>query len=225
MADASFGPGLPKGMVIVTDFGRSVQTYIDGFDRLCFPRPTVCAHCQACNTFIRHGYYWRHPLDSQRVYRLRISRWLCTACRRTLSLLPSFLLRFRHYLLVVIQQVVVVRCEDAASWQEVLRRCAPQDAPSERTVKRWCRSFSQHAPTWLAAVQQMLSQHDAALPWLDALGEPTEPRDAAGALLRAATHLLAWAKTRWTHLLPYGLHDRLRFLWHWGHGRGLGRLV
>jgi hypothetical protein len=38
-------------------------------------------------------------------------------------------------------------------------------------------------------------------------------------------HLLAWAKTRWTELAHYGLKDRLRFLWHWGAGQGLGRLI
>jgi hypothetical protein len=121
--------------------------------------------------------------------------------------------------------VVVSRFEDDASWRQVLQRCTRQDAPSERTVKRWCRSFADLAPHWLAAVQQTLSLHDATLPWLDALGEPTEPRHAAGALLRATTHLLAWAKTRWSDVLSYGLNDRLRFLWLWGQGRGLRRLV
>jgi hypothetical protein len=212
-------------MVIVTDFGCDVQTYADEFDRLCFPRPKVCLGCETVDAFIGHGYYPRKPLDQQKAHSIRIKRWLCTACRRTLSLLPSFLLRFRHYRLAVIQQVVCVRFESQASWRQVLQRCTWQDAPSERTVKRWCRSFAEHASHWLAAVQQTLSQHDAALPWLDALGEPTEPRHTAGALLRATTHLLAWAKTRWADVIPYGLNDRLRFLWHWGHGRGLGRLV
>jgi hypothetical protein len=212
-------------MVIVTDFGCDVQTYADEFDRLCFPRPKVCLYCQAVDAFIGHGYYPRKPLDQQQAHSIWIKRWLCKACRHTLSLLPSFLLCFRHYLLAVIQQVVVVRFEGQASWRQVLQRCTWQDVPSERTVKRWCQSFAAHAPVWLAAVQQTLSQHDAALPWLDALGEPTQPRHTAGALLRAATHLLAWAKTRWADVIPYGLHGRLRFLWHWGHGRGLERLV
>jgi hypothetical protein len=212
-------------MVIVTDFGCDVQAYAGEFERLCFPRPKVCLHCQAVDAFIGHGYYPRKPLDRQQAYSIRIKRWLCKACRRTISLLPSFLLSFRHYLLEVIQQVVVARFEDDASWNQVLQRCSHRGVPSERTVKRWCRSFATHASHWLAAVQQTLSLHDATLPWLDALGEPTEPRHATGALLRAATHLLAWAKTRWADLIPYGLNDRLRFLWLWGHGKSLGRLV
>ena len=219
------GRAYQQSMAIVTDFGCDVQTYADEFDRLCFPRPKVCLHCQAVDAFVGHGTYPRKPLDQRQAYSIRVKRWLCKACRRTVSLLPSFLLSFRHYLLEVIQQVVVVRFEDDGSWRQVLQRCTWLDAPSERTVKRWCRSFADLAPRWLADVQQTLSLHDAALPWLDALGEPTEPRHTAGALLRAATHLLAWAKTRWSDVLSYGLNDRLRFLWLWGHGRSLGRLI
>jgi hypothetical protein len=44
-------------------------------------------------------------------------------------------------------------------------------------------------------------------------------------LLYAATYLLAWAQTCWPEVVGYGLKDRLRFLWHWGFGRGLARLV
>lgn len=219
------GRAYQQSMAIVTDFGCDVQTYADTFDRLCFPRPKVCLHCQAVDAFIGHGYYPRKPLDQQQAYSIRVRRWLCKACRRTVSLLPSFLLSFRHYLLEVIQQVVVVRFEDDGAWKQVLQRCTWRDAPSERTVKRWCQSFAAHASHWLAAVQQTLSLHDAKLPWLDALGEPTEPRHTAGALLRAATHLLAWAKTHWIDVISYGLNDRLRFLWLWGHSRSLGRLV
>jgi hypothetical protein len=43
--------------------------------------------------------------------------------------------------------------------------------------------------------------------------------------LHAALHLLAWAKTRWANVQDYGWNDRLRFLWHWGAGQGLGRLI
>jgi hypothetical protein len=212
-------------MAIVTDFGCNVQAYADGFERLHFPRPKVCLHCQVVDMFIGHGYYLRKPLDQHRSYLIRIKRWYCKNCHRTLSLLPSFVLRFRHYLLAVIQQVVVARFEVQASWSQVLARCTRLQAPSERTIKRWCHAFAEHAPCWLAAVEQTLAKQDATLPLLNALGEATEPRDTACALLQAATQLLAWAKTRWTEVVPYGLNDRLRFLWHWGHARGLQRLI
>ena len=212
-------------MVIVTDFGCLVHEYIECFCQLVFPRPEVCPHCQVHDVMIGHGFYPRKALGQVKVHVLCIKRWHCKACHRTVSLLPSFLLRFRHYLLEVIQLVVVTRFEDAASWAQVSRRCAVEGAPSPRTIRRWCDSFAEHAPLWWAAAQQTLAEHDAASPLLDPLGEAAGPRDAPCALLQAALHLLAWAKTQWSALADYGLVDRFRFLWHWGAGRGLGRLL
>ena len=212
-------------MVIVTEFGCLVHEYVECFGQLVFPRPDRCPHCQVLDVLIGHGFYWRKALSPTAVYVLRIKRWYCTACQRTVSLLPSFLLRFRHYLLDVIQSVVVARFEDGASWVMVARRCSVDGAPSTRTLRRWCESFAEHAAVWWAAIQQTLAEHDAASPLLDPLGQAAGPREAPRALLRAALHLLAWAKTRWAEVVQYGLADRLRFLWHWGAGRGLGRLI
>jgi hypothetical protein len=212
-------------MVIVTEFGCLVHEYVAHGSSLVFPRPKECPQCRVVDTLIGHGFYERKALSPTAVYVLRIKRWYCTACQRTVSLLPSFLLRFRHYLLEVIQSAVVARFEDGASWVMVARRCSVDEAPSPRTLRRWCESFAEHAAVWWAAIQQTLAEHDAASPWLDPLGEAAGPSDAPGALLQAALHLLAWAKTRWAELAHYGLADRLRFLWHWGAGRGLGRLI
>ena len=214
-------------MPIILDFGCAVQDYADvaHFDQIIFPRPECCLLCGAAHTFIGHGFYLRKPKDQARVYRIWIKRWFCTTCHTTLSVLPSFLLRFRHYLLVVIEQVVVARFEANASWHETERQCALDGLPSPRTIRRWCRAFAERAAIWWAAVQETLARQDSASPALDPLGPAAGPLDAPRALLHAATHLLAWAKTRWPEVVGYGLKDRLRFLWHWGSGRGLVRLV
>jgi hypothetical protein len=168
------------------------------------------------DTFIGHGYYWRQPTDGRRSYRIRIKRWLCQACRRTVSILPSFLLRFRHYLLTVICAVLVARFEQKASWGQIEQQCTQEQGeqlPSERTIRRWCQSFVRQAP------------HDASLPLLDALGAVTNAGNPAEALLHAAGQFLAWAKTRWAAVVGHGWNDRFRLLWHWGHAKGLARLV
>ena len=212
-------------MAIVTEFGCPVQEYVARCAQLEFPRPEVCPYCQAVHLFIGHGFYVRQPITPTAVYRVRIKRWLCKACRRTVSLLPSFLFRYRHYLLDVIQSVVITRFEDRASWTQVVQRCTEEGYPARRTLGRWCVSFAAQAPGWWSAVQQTLAHQDASSPSLDPLGDQAGPRDAPRALLQAALHLLAWAKTHWPEVGSYGLADRLRFLWHWGTGHGLGRLV
>jgi len=212
-------------MPIIQDFGGSVQDYVGQFAQIVFARPTRCPHCDEVGALLGHGFYWRKAKDQTQVFRIRVKRWLCKACRRTLSVLPTFVLRFRHYLLAVIQAVVVARYEEQASWRETTQRCAQDGLPALRTIGRWCGSFAEQAPAWWAAVQTTLAQHDSASPALDPLGSASGPQDAPRALLDAASHLLAWAKTRWPEVVSYGLKDRLRFLWHWGLGRGLVRLV
>ncbi len=122
-------------MPIILDFGRTVQDYLAHFDQLSFPRPERCPACGACHVFIGHGFYLRQPKDQTQVYRIWLKRWFCKACHTTLSVLPSFLLRFRHYLLDVIQQVVVARFEDA---RFVAGDCAPVCAGgAARAAHHW----------------------------------------------------------------------------------------
>jgi hypothetical protein len=211
-------------MVIVIEFG-SVVEYLDHFAQLDFPRPEVCPYCGAVHLLIGQGFYTRQPRALTQDYVISIKRWFCKACAHTTSLLPSFVLRYRHYLLEVIQGVVVTRCEDDASWAQVAQRCTVEGFPSPRTTRRGCVSFAEHAPTWWTSVQKTLAQQDAGSPARDPLGANTGPRDAPRALLHAALHLLAWAKTHWREVGDYGWNDRLRFLWHWGAGQGLGRLI
>ncbi len=214
-------------MPIILDFGPSVQDYLAHFSQIIFPRPDCCPLCGTPDELIGHGYYQRHPKDQTQVYHIGIKRWLCKACQHTLACLPSFLVPFRHYLLTVIQQVLVTRYEHNASWHATAQRCAaPHGLPAPSTIRRWCRAFAAQAPAWWVALQETLAQQDAGAPVLDPLGPAAGPlSDAPRALLYASLALLAWAKTRWPEVRSYGLSDRLRFLWHWGSGRGLGRLV
>lgn len=212
-------------MVSVVDFGRTVQEYLRQSHQLVFPRPSICPICQAVNSLIGHGFYRRKPLDQLHAYRIRIKRWRCKSCRHTTSCLPSFLLRFRHYLLAVIGQALAARHEQQASNAQLSQRCAPEGSPSPRTLGRWLTSFAREAPRWLGAIQETLARHHSASSLLDVLGPSAGPKSAPAALLFAAGHLLAFAKTRWAELGRHEPSDRLRFLWHWGSAHRLGRLV
>jgi transposase-like protein len=212
-------------MQIVVECGPDPQTYLAHFENIARERPAACPRCQTAGRLIGHGFRPRKALAADQAFPLRIRRWRCKACGVTISMLPSFLLCHRWYLLAVIQACVLARLEGHASWREVSAACAVAGAPSLRTLKRWCRALAQQAPAWLAAILVTLAAHDPAAPLLDALGPAAEKQAAPAALLAATLHLLAWAKTRWAELARYGLNDRLRFLWHWGYARGLARLI
>jgi hypothetical protein len=131
----------------------------------------------------------------------------------------------RHYLVRVIQAVVVACFEHGLNWEQIGQTCAQQGTPALRTMQRWCKAFGGYASHWLAGVQKFQAQQDSRSAWLDPQGEAPKAENCAAALLSASLHLLAWAKTEWVGLVAYGLNDRLRFLGLWGSERGLGRLV
>jgi hypothetical protein len=156
---------------------------------------------------------------------VEIKRWLCKVCGRTMSVLPDFLLSFRHYVVPVIEGVLEDHCEKKLSWAEVKEKNSPENFPALRTMQRWCRSYGGEAARWLRAVQELLAQQDSFSTWLDAQGEAPRAQTAAEALLAASEHLLAWGKTQWAEAAGYGRNERLHFLWLWGANRGMGRLV
>ena len=216
-------------MVIVAEFQCSIQAYIAGFATLVFLRPTSCPACGALHSFIGHGFYVRFALDADHVFELRIKRWYCKSCQRTLSLLPSFLLRFRHYLLAVIQAVVIARGEEQTPWAVIRARVMIGGVPSPRSMKRWCVSFAAHAAPWLAEIERALAAHDPGTPLLTPLGSGVTAGARRGdlprLLLAASRYLLVWAQVHLAQARAYGSNDRLRFLWLWGHARGLARLI
>jgi hypothetical protein len=212
-------------MSILADYGCNEQGYIDQEKHRDSPRPAGCPGCGEQNCLIGHGYYRRKAQDEQQGYWIRIKRWQCKLCQRSVSVLPNFLFPWRHYLVRVIQTVVVACFEDNRTWKEVAGKSACQGTPAVRTMQRWCKAFAGHAPAWLAGVQTFLAQQDSTSSWLDPQGEAPQAETAGVALLSASIHLLAWSKTQWHELVDYGLNDRLRFLGLWGAGRGLGRLV
>jgi len=174
---------------------------------------------------IGHGYYRRKPRDQLQVYRLKIKRWLCKACGRTVSVLPSFLLRYRQYLLRVIGAVLALRYEGLVSWAAMLGQIAGSGCPALRTIQRWCGSYEEQAERWLKAVQEWLAQQDSLSGWLDAQGEALRVSNPEQALLAASEHLLAWGRSQRVEMAEYSLEKRLNFLWLWGANRGVGRLV
>jgi hypothetical protein len=83
-------------MVIVLDWGDDVQRYPEEFGDLVFPQPPICPQCTAPGQVIGHGSYARTVTDPRPAIPIRVKRLLGTACRHTLSLLPSFCLPGRH---------------------------------------------------------------------------------------------------------------------------------
>ncbi len=96
-------------MQILHPFAGSVQQYTEQLaDPDCY-RPGHCPQCQAKHPLTAHGFYTRTLIDTAFDGVIRVRRYLCQACRRTVSLLPEFVLPYLRSSLTVIALFLIAR--------------------------------------------------------------------------------------------------------------------
>jgi transposase-like protein len=137
-------------MQILHPFAGSVQQYTEQLADPDRYRPDHCPQCQIKHPLTAHGFYTRTLLDTAFDGVIRVRRYLCEACRRTVSLLPEFVLPYLRSSLTVIALFLVARLfrgqtiEDAA-------RTAPPPMPYQRG-QFWIRRFHAQAAALCAAL-------------------------------------------------------------------------
>jgi Domain of unknown function (DUF6431) len=212
-------------VVIVVDFGEDVQRYAEKFADFVFPRLPICPLCAAPGHVVGHGSYPRTVTEPTHTQTIPVKRLLCTACRHTLALLPTFCLPFRHYRTAAIQTVLTLRTEGRASWSAIARRFAPADVPTRTTSREWVDAFTGASARYLSRLIHQLATWPVRSVALEvavadlAIG-PTGP----ARLIAAVPHLVAWLSDVGLPL-EEGRCGWLATLWQWGNGAKLGRLV
>lgn len=91
-------------MTKIHDFQISIHTYSCRGRNNLFPEFWGCPHpaCTYAGRLRKNGFYERHAISFEAVYRIVIQRYRCTVCGHTVSLLPSFLApRFQYSLAVI----------------------------------------------------------------------------------------------------------------------------
>lgn len=184
-------------MQILHPFAGSLQQYTERLaDPDCY-RPGHCPQCHAKQPLTAHGFYTRTLIDVAFDGVIRVRRYLCQACRRTVSLLPEFILPYLRSSLMVIALFLVARLLGGQTI-EAAARSAPPPMPYQRG-QFWIRRFRAQAAALCAA--------------LAALTQPTPAPDfvhRALAMLESASwiaaHRFLFARLR-CHLLgwPRGL--------------------
>jgi hypothetical protein len=96
-------------MQILHPFAGSVQQYIEQLANPDSYRPGHCPQCQARHPLTAHGFYTRTLIDTASDGVIRVRRYLCQACRRTVSLLPEFVLPYLRSSLSVIALFLIAR--------------------------------------------------------------------------------------------------------------------
>jgi hypothetical protein len=167
-----------------------VQQYLSQLANPQLHRPACCPQCQARNPLKAHGFYTRTIVDATFDGAIRIRRYLCEACCRTISLLPDFALPYLRFSIAMIALFLVARILHG----KTLSAALPPSAPYQRG-QFWLRRFRAQAESLGAALASLASPVAArdfvhrALNMLDSTGWIPAHRFLFGNLRR---HVLGW---------------------------------
>ena len=184
-------------MQILHPFTGSVQQYTEQLaDPDCY-RPGHCPQCQAKHPLAAHGFYTRTLIDEAFDGIIRVRRYLCQACLRTVSLLPEFVLPYLRSSLPVIAAFLIARLLRGQTL-EGAARSAPPSMPCQRG-QFWMRRFRAQAQALCAALAAVTQP----APALDFVQRALAMLESTGWI---AAHRFLFGGVRW-HLLgwPRGL--------------------
>jgi transposase-like protein len=137
-------------MQILHPFAGSVQQYAAQLADPDSYRPGHCPQCLAKHPLTAHGFYTRTLIDTAFDGVIRVRRYLCQTCQRTVSLLPEFVLPYLRSSLAVIALFLITRLFLAGTLN-----AAAQTAPPPMPYQRgqfWIRRFRVQAETLCAAL-------------------------------------------------------------------------
>ena len=83
-------------------FSGSIEQHAEELSNPDRHRPDHCQHCGAHLPLRAHGFYTRTLVELVIDGAIRVRRYLCRCCKRTISLLPEFALPYLRFGIVVI---------------------------------------------------------------------------------------------------------------------------
>ena len=185
----------------------SIQQYEQELSDANRYRPDYCPLCHTSDPLRAHGFYCRSLVDVQYDGSIRVRRYLCLLCKRTVSLLPEFVLPYLRFTIQVIGLFLVSRL----LYQRTLREAAGAAMQPSMPYQRgqfWARRFQQQATALRAALASLTTVLPArdfltgALRMLEAIGWISAHRFLFSEL---RAHLLGWPR----FLLPHGCRVNL----------------
>jgi Domain of unknown function (DUF6431) len=162
-------------MQILHRFSGSIQQYLQEISDPDHYRPGSCPQCQASCPLIAHGFYCRTLVDMAFDELIRVRRYLCHLCKRTVSLLPEFALPYLRFSIPVISLFLVARLLEGSSLGKAAGAASQPSMPYQRG-QFWIRRFQKQATALCAALAHLTAVAPAtdfvirALQMLEAIG-------------------------------------------------------
>jgi hypothetical protein len=182
-------------MQILHPFAGSVQQYNEQLSNPDCYRPGHCPQCHTKHPLTAHGFYTRTLIDAAFDGLIRVRRYLCQACQRTVSLLPEFVLPYLRSSLTVIALFLIARLLRGQTLQGAAAS-APPLMPYQRG-QFWIRRFRAQAEALCAALAALTQPAPApdflhrALTMLESTGWIAAHRFL---FADARCHLLGWPR-------------------------------
>lgn len=180
----------------------SIQQYVQEISDPHRCRPHSCPLCQARRPLIAHGFYSRTLVDVVFDGVIRVRRYLCRLCRRTVSLLPEFALPYLRFSVSVISLFLVARLLAGRTLREAAGVAAQPSMPYQRG-QFWIRRFQKQAVALCAALANLTT----VMPSADFLTRALHMLEAVGWIAahrflfaQLRMHLLGWPR----FLIPHG---------------------
>jgi len=193
---------------ILHPFVGSIQQY---FEEITDPdryRPDHCPQCEAHQALTAHGFYRRTLVDVAFDGSIRVRRYLCRCCKRTVSLLPQFALPYLRFGIPVIALFLIARLLAGHTLRSAAMAATLPNMPYQRG-QFWVRRFEKQAECLCAALAAWIAPPAApnfvsrALHMLQAIGWIAAHRRLFADL---RLHLLGWP----AFLAPHGRLAALR---------------
>jgi hypothetical protein len=181
-------------MQILHPFVGSPQQYAEHILDPDRDRLQHCPLCQAREPLWAHGFYCRTLVEMGWEGAIRVRRFLCRVCRRTISLLPQFALPYLRFSVVVICQFLSARLLQGRTLVAAALTAGQAGMPYQRG-QFWVRRFCRQAEALAAALADRVPAPPAAdfvtraLQKIQARGAIASHRFLLGQL---RMHLLGW---------------------------------
>ena len=181
-------------MQILHPFVGSVQQYCQEISDPDRYRPDHCPQCEAHRPLTAHGFYSRTLVDTAFDGAIRVRRYLCCCCKRTVSLLPEFTLPYLRFGITVIALFLVARLLAGHTLCAAAAAATLPGMPYQRG-QFWVRRFGRQAERLCAALAALIAPPPAphfvarALRMLESIGWIAAHRFL---LAEVRVHLLGW---------------------------------
>ncbi len=145
-------------MQMLYPFRGSIQQYIErvsSCEEANRCRPANCPQCESKQPLVCHGFYERTVEDGDSEGVIRVRRYLCSACWRTVSLLPEFVLPYLRFTIVVIAAFLKARLWSGQTLKAAAETARQADMPYQRG-QQWVRRFQRQAESVSSALAAMV---------------------------------------------------------------------